>query len=557
MLRSVFGEALWERRLSILWWLLGMFVVMVWIVAFYPALRDSPELQSFIDRFPPEALALFGIDPATYQTGFGFLQAQLYAFLAPLLIIAFTATTGAAATAAEEQSGTLDLLLAVPVSRTRVLLEKFAALATQTTVIVMVMVGVLLIADPLVDLKLSVVGILGINFGILLLGLAFGALAMLIAAWRGNRATAAGVVVGVALVAFLVNAFAPLAEELEPFQKLSPFFWYLEGDPLLNGVTVLHILLLAFVAVVLAGAVVVFRNANLGARQRIAFELPTRRASADAVVTNAGAGPSSLYTKTLWDRRKSIWWWLLGLGGTAALTIAIWPTIETGGDSMQGLMEAIPSELLAMFGITDVSALLTAEGFLSARLYSSIGTALVLVFAIGAGTRAIAGEESEGTLDLLLGLPVRRDRIITDRIIGLLTLILVLMIGLTVIVIVGGVLVDMGLEPGNIGAANAGLGLLGLFFGAMALAVGGWTGKTGAATGVAAAIAVSGFLLNGLGAAVDGLEPLRVLSPFYWYLQDSPPLSRGLTASYWLLVGGIVILAVAAVPGFRRRDIAT
>jgi ABC-2 type transport system permease protein len=557
MLRSVFGKAMWDRRVSLIWWLVGVTVLMTWIVAFFPALRDSPELQDFIDQFPPEALALFGIDPATYQTGFGYLQAQLYSFMAPLLLIAFTATAGGGATAGEEETGTIDPLLAIPISRTRVVLEKFGALTVQAATIVTLMVLVLLVANPLLDLKLSTRGVLGINLGLLLLGLVFGALAMAIGAWRGKRALAAGVVVGAGLITFLINGFAPLVEGLEGLQKLTPFFWYLDGDPLLNGPRLLHLVLAVVVLGLLAIAVVLFRRADLGARRPVfTFSLPSRSRRPQPARPRSGP-PTSLYHKMLWDRRKSFWWWLLAIGGTAAFTIAFWPTIDSGGDAMQGMMEAIPSELLAMFGITDAAALLTAEGFLSARLYSSLGTTLMLVFTIAAGTGAIAGEEATGTMDLLIGLPVRRNRVVTDRAAGLVTLVALLMVGLTVVVVVGGALVDMGLSPARVAAANVGLGLLALFFGTMALALGGWTGKAGVATGIAAAVAVAGFLLNGLGAAVDGLEPFRLLSPFYWYLQDSPPLARGLTNSYLLMLAGVVVFTSMTLPGFRRRDIAT
>jgi len=557
MARSVIGKSMWDRRISLIWWLLGIVLLTAWIVAFYPVLRDSPDLTDFIDTFPPEALALLGIDPATYQTGFGYLQAQLYGFLAPLLILGFTVVSAAGATATEEESGTIDLVLATPTSRTRLILEKAAAITSQTTALVLAMVVVLVVANPVVDLRLSLKGIIGINAGVLALGLFFGALTMVVAAWRGSRATAAGVGLGVGLIAFFINGFAPLVEELTGLQKVMPFFWYLDGDPLLAGPTMLHLVLVVGAALLMGGAVVTFRGADLGARRPL-FDLLGRRLGRgpDDRRTATGRVPHSVYAKMLWDRRKSLWWWLLGIGGIAAITIAFWPTIESGGDAMQGMLEAIPKEFLAMFGITDVATLLTPEGFLSARLYSTIGTTLMLILAIGAGTRAIAGEEATGTLDLLFGLPIRRWRVVGDWAAGLATMLFLVMAGLTLIVIAGQAAVSMGLDAVNITAANIGLGLLALFFGTMALAIGGWGGNAGLATGGAAAAAVAAFLLNGLGAAIDGLEPFRVISPFFWYLQDSPPLARGLTASYWLLVIGSGVFVAVAVTGFGRRDLA-
>ncbi|MHC4819439.1 MAG: hypothetical protein ACYTF8_15450 [Planctomycetota bacterium] len=111
LVRSVFSKALWERRFSILYWLAGFAAIGAMVVAVYPAFRDSEALKEFLARFPPAMMSMLGIDPTSFTTGIGFVQAQLYSFLAPIVLIAFTVPAGAAATAREEEDGTADLLL--------------------------------------------------------------------------------------------------------------------------------------------------------------------------------------------------------------------------------------------------------------------------------------------------------------------------------------------------------------------------------------------------------------------------------------------------------------
>lgn len=561
MLRSVLTQTLWERRIYTVWWLVATLILAIWLIAFYPAIRDSQELQDFIADFPPELLSLFGIDPALYTTGFGYLQAQLYSLIAPLMLISLCVGIGASATAKEEQDGTIDLLLSTPISRTRIVAEKFGAMVVLALAVVGVLIVVLLIANPVVDLKLSINGILGVNLSLLLLGLLFGTIAMAVGAWRGNRGLAAGVAGGLAIVAWFADGFAPLVDWLDVINQFLPFSWYLVGDPLLNGPTWWMLLLAVTGMIFLVLAVAAFRRRDVRSQQPLlAIGSRDKATEATAAVAQPGKSDwmlSSVFGKSIWERRATIWWWLLGLGGLAALTAAFWPTVQADGDSIQNLIEVIPRELLAMFGITDPSALATPEGFLSARLYSSIGTIIMLVFAIGMGAGTLAGEEQKGTMDLLLGTPTRRRRVARDKLGALIAFVLFLTAGLWIVVVVSSLAFDMGLDPGYAIAANIGLALLTLFFGVMAFAIGAGTGRTGSATGIAAGLAVAAFILNGFGAAIDWLEPARWLSPFFWYLQDSPPLSRGLSASYWLLVAGIVTFSMLSIPAFRRRDVGT
>jgi len=64
-------------------------------------------------------------------------------------------------------------------------------------------------------------------------------------------------------------------------------------------------------------------------------------------------------------------------------------------------------------------------------------------------------------------------------------------------------------------------------------------------------------LLNGFGAVIDWLEPLRPLSPFYWYQGDTNPLDQTLGWQQPLLLAVGLAFVGAAVLLFRRRDIGT
>jgi len=94
-----------------------------------------------------------------------------------------------------------------------------------------------------------------------------------------------------------------------------------------------------------------------------------------------------------------------------------------------------------------------------------------------------------------------------------------------------------------------------LLAGALALAIGASTGRTGASRGVPALVAVLAYMVNGLAPLVSWLEPIQKLSPFYQY-GGHDPLRNGVSgaavAVAVLTVAGFVVIAIW---GFRRRDV--
>jgi ABC-2 type transport system permease protein len=532
--RSVFSKALWERRFSILYWMAGFGAIGALMVAVYPTFRDSEALKEFLARFPPAVMAMLGIDPANFTTGIGFVQAQLYSFVAPLSLIAFTLPAGAAATAREEEEGTADLLLAYPIRRARVVIEAFLALALLAALLVGVLAVFLLLGNATVDLRLPLRGILGVNLGLWLLGLFFGALTMTVGAWLGKPRPAMGFAAGFALVTFFIQGLAPVVESLQPLQPFTPFYWFMNGEPARDGPAAGQVVLAGSVLVLLAGAVVLFRLRDI-------------RTEPPLVGGGDRRGPGrldgllgSVYGKELWERRVTIWIWTAALCTVTALTMAFWPTLAGAGpEQLEQLLKLVPKEVFAAFGISDPATMVTPAGFLTARIYGTIGLVVMIVFAIAFAT-------AKQPLELMLATPLERTRLLTARFAALATLIGVQVLALFVTVEIGSRLLDFGFALGPMLATNAGLALLALLFGALAMCFG---------RGVAAAVTVAAFVLNGLGAAIGALAPLRALSPVYWYLGDTPPLLRGFAPGMLAALLGTALLYGAAVALFARRDV--
>jgi ABC-2 type transport system permease protein len=255
-----------ERWRSTFGWGLGLVLIAVLQLAVYPSVaKSSASMQDFVNEWPEAFRQAFNLD--AYTTGAGFLNAEMFSMMVPLVLIAVAVSGAAAATAGEEERGTADLLLSLPVSRGRVVVAK--VLATVVAVLLVAAATLLTIAvgAPLVDLE---VGLGELAAGVLmtvLLALFFGAVALLVAAATGKRTVALGTAVGLALAAFLLNVLAPMADWLEPWQKASPFYWALGDNPLVNGVDAAMAGVLAVAAIALVViAHVAYRRRDIGGR---------------------------------------------------------------------------------------------------------------------------------------------------------------------------------------------------------------------------------------------------------------------------------------------------
>ena len=260
----------------------------------------------------------------------------------------------------------------------------------------------------------------------------------------------------------------------------------------------------------------------------------------------------NVFTKTLWDARRSLLGWAVAISAVAATYAAFWPTLNT--PEMQRAVQNYPEALREGLNYNDLT---TPAGYLGGSVYGLLVPLLVAVFAIAFGTRAVAGDEEAGTLDLLLAHPVSRTRVVLQRFAALAAaLMLVGAVLLLAMLAIAGPAELEGITAAELAAATTQLALFGACLGALAFAVGAATGSKALALGTSAGVAVLTYLASGFFPQVEGLEWTRQVSPWHWYL-GGEPLKNGLqTGDALLLLAVTLVLVAAGVWWFNRRDVA-
>jgi ABC-2 type transport system permease protein len=254
----VFLKAMRDQRGMVLGFGLGCALMAALILSVYPSYSEG--LQDF--EMPAAFKALVG--DVEISTARGFLTIEFFAWM-PILLAVYAIIQGTGVLAGEESSGTLDLLLAQPISRTRLFVEKAASIVVGTLAIVALILPGFAIPYAAVDIDVSLGRILAATVALAPFMLAFAGLALLASSFLATRRDAASVLTAVAVASFFLNSLGRAVGVLEPLQPASLFYYYHSEDILLSGVDYVGMGVLLGIAAVSGGlALVLFQRRDIG-----------------------------------------------------------------------------------------------------------------------------------------------------------------------------------------------------------------------------------------------------------------------------------------------------
>jgi ABC-2 type transport system permease protein len=245
---SVLKKTLRDLRWQVFWYGLGQALMAALVIYIFPSYREQ-----FADFEIPEALRGF-IGEADYTSPEGFVSAEFYSFI-PLLGVIFAIMAGTSALAGEEAGGTLDLLLSQPISRRALALQKIAGFALSALLITGITYIGWLVSVPFVDIEISYLDLLSATLRLIPITLAFGFIAMWLAAVLPDRRQATGLVTAFAVVSYFLSYLATIVEAMAPLRWGSLFFYH-DGTNALNApdpakLAVIFVTIVAFAALTL------------------------------------------------------------------------------------------------------------------------------------------------------------------------------------------------------------------------------------------------------------------------------------------------------------------
>lgn len=264
----VLEQMLLERWRSIVAWIVGTALLVVVMILFFPSVRDSGlDFDAYLEALPPSIRDTLGMSGSSMSSPVGYLMSQLYSNMYPLLILVMAFGAATWSIAGTESDGTLESTLSAPLTRWSLALGRFAGVALTSLAVTLVSTGVLAAMSPIVDLQVGLPGwgVWAAALTMWVMVMLYAAVAFAVGAATGRKALALGFASALAIVGFLGQVFAALADPLEFLRTVSPWYWFLGSDPLTTAPDAVSLALpLGITAAVLVMGTWVFDRRDLG-----------------------------------------------------------------------------------------------------------------------------------------------------------------------------------------------------------------------------------------------------------------------------------------------------
>lgn len=224
---------LWElrrRRTTILLWTIGSIVLVSVILLVFPSIRDqAAQLDQVISKLPESMRGLKAGDSATVDLDdpVSFLNSQVFYATLPILWIILAITRGAGILGREEQNRTLELLLARPISRTRLLVAKALSLAAEFSIVSLATLLVIIVLAPIFDIHVGTAKLALATLYTAAFSLSFGYIAFVMQSMnRFTKRVAITVAVLLSFGGYVLASLSAMASWLEWPVKFLPYHYF-------------------------------------------------------------------------------------------------------------------------------------------------------------------------------------------------------------------------------------------------------------------------------------------------------------------------------------------
>lgn len=215
-----------ERKKFLLGWLIGISAIIILLMMVYPSIhKQADQLNATLNQLP-EALRALKSNSNDLLSPVGYLNSQLYFATLPLFYGIMAIMLGSSLLSRDEQNHTLELLLARPIQRGKLIAAKaLAGVIILCTVAVATCLEIMVFGS-LVELDVAFGHIALATAYALLMALSFGAVAFALAATARARSLSIALATIFGFGGYILTSLGGLVDWIRNIAQFFPYHYY-------------------------------------------------------------------------------------------------------------------------------------------------------------------------------------------------------------------------------------------------------------------------------------------------------------------------------------------
>jgi ABC-2 type transport system permease protein len=222
-----------DRRTSLIIFSIVSIAFLWMYVALFPSFKDQmKQLEELLQAYPKSLMEAFNIDISAYSQIEGFVSSEHFSLIWPIFVIILATATGGGAIAGEIEKGTIEFLLAQPISRLKLFLAKYFAGLIGLIIFVALTIFAIFPIAAIHGIDIKAENFVTFSWIAFLFGWAVFSLAMFFTTLFNSKGKVYFLTAGIIVLMYVAKIVSGLKDNLDKI-KYSSFFYYFDSSKLL------------------------------------------------------------------------------------------------------------------------------------------------------------------------------------------------------------------------------------------------------------------------------------------------------------------------------------
>lgn len=236
MIHTIIKE-IYQRKWAVLGYCLGAFLFLLLYVSIYPSFQhESAKFNELLKSYPKAILEAFNIEQFNLSTVSGYISAEHFSLIWPLMTIFLGLTLAGQAFAGEIEKGTIAILLSLPIRRIKLFISKYLAGVIVMLIFILLSIPVIIPLTRLFNLSVNNHYVFDVSLLSTLFALAIFSLGTLASTIFSEKSKVYFTTGGLLLIMYIANIMSGLIKSLNDLKYFSYFHYYQPDKAIIHGV---------------------------------------------------------------------------------------------------------------------------------------------------------------------------------------------------------------------------------------------------------------------------------------------------------------------------------